>query len=708
MSTTSAPAYLDATLPDSQRIADLLARMTIDEKIDCLAGAANVPRLGVRGSPHIEGYHGVAQGGPSNWGRIDPSPTTQFPQAYGLGSTWDPDLVERVAAHQAYEARYLFQHPRYRKSGLIVRAPNADIARDPRWGRTEEVYGEDPHHVSKLSLAFTKGLQGTHPRYRKCVALLKHFLANSNENQRSRSSSNFDEQLFREYYAKAFETCVREGGSPALMAAYNAVNSTPAHVHPMLRETVMKEWGLDGIICTDGGGLSLLVSDHKAFPDLATAAAACIKAGINHFLDDHADAVREAIARGLLTEAEVDVALAGVFKVSIQLGLLDPISSDPYSEIGLDGEAEPWLKPETRAFVREVTARSIVLLRNEGSLLPLDETKLRRVALVGPLADRVLLDWYSGTPPYTVSPQQALEAVSAPHPFGPAKFGIDWAADMSDTAVRLAGESDVAIVCLGNHPLGNASWEIVTSPSDGKEGVDRQDIALPVEYERFLQRVHAANPNVILALVSNFPYAMPWVVANIPAIVHLTHASQELGNGLVDVLFGHVSPGGKLAQTWPASLDQLPPMMDYDIRNGRTYMYQRSKPQFAFGFGLSYTRFALSNPRLSRDTLGPDDSLFLDVAVSNIGDRGGDEVVQLYVAFPETRASRPPLQLKAFRRIHVAAGETATCSLSISASDLRFWNSATRGWEHETGPVQLRIGAASDDLPITLGIWLTD
>src|SRR5215510_13090536 len=234
--------FRNPDLPAEERITDPIGRMTVAEKIDCLAVRAAVPRLGVKGSPHIEGYHGVAQGGPSNWGRRNPTATTQFPQAYGLGATWDPELVRKVAAQEALEARYLYQSAKYDRSGLIVRAPNADIARDPRWGRTEEVYGEDPLLVGSLAVAFVRGLQGDDSRYWKAAALVKHFLANSNEDGRESSSSNFDERLWREYYAKAFEMGVRQGGARAMMAAYNAVGGVPAHVHPMLRDIVVKEW----------------------------------------------------------------------------------------------------------------------------------------------------------------------------------------------------------------------------------------------------------------------------------------------------------------------------------------------------------------------------------------------------------------------------------------------------------------------------------
>ena len=277
--------FRDPSLSLERRIDDLLARMHLDEKIACFGTCPDVPRLGIAGSPHIEGYHGVAQGGPSNWGRRDPTPTTQFPQAYGLGSTWDPELVRGVAAQLALEARALFQRPGASRGGLVVRAPNADLARDPRWGRTEEVYGEDPFHVGTLAVAFSRGLQQEGPGPWLAATLLKHFCANSNEDGRTHSSSELDPRAFREYYARPFERAVREGGARALIAAYNKVNGVPAHTHPMLNEVVREEWRLDGIICSDGGGLRLLVSDHQAVPDLPTAAAACIKAGINPFLD---------------------------------------------------------------------------------------------------------------------------------------------------------------------------------------------------------------------------------------------------------------------------------------------------------------------------------------------------------------------------------------------------------------------------------------
>ena len=690
--------------PLEARITDLLARMTLEEKIDCLGTRPDVPRLGVKGSPHIEGYHGVAQGGPSNWGQRNPTPTTQFPQAYGLGATWDPELVRQVAEEESMEARFLFQSPKYNRAGLVVRAPNADLARDPRWGRTEESFGEDAFHVGTLAAAFVRGLQGADPRYLRTASLTKHFLANSQEDGRESSSSNFDERLWREYYAKSFEMAAA-AGAPAMMAAYNAVNGTPAHVHPQLRQIVMKEWGLNGIICTDGGGLRLLVSDHKAFPDLPSAAAACIKAGINQFLDRQKAPVTEAVQRGLLTETEIDQALRGVFRVMIRLGLLDPPERVPYSGIGRGGqdEIEPWNRPETKALVRTVTQKSIVLLKNSAGLLPLDKTKLKTIAVVGPHANHVLLDWYSGTPPYSVSPRAGIEKAIGRD----TTTSVKWVSNMGAAALDVARSCDVVIVCVGNSPESEAGWAMVSSPSEGKEGIDRQAIVLQPDQEDFVRRVIAVNPRTVVVLLANFPYAMPWAAESATTILQATHASQELGNALADVIFGAVNPGGKLAQTWPKSLDQLPPMNDFDLRHGRTYMYFRGEPQYPFGYGLSYTTFELDHLRTSAETLDSNGSISVTVDLHNRGSREGDEVVQLYVRFPESKVERPLKQLRGFQRVTAKAGETKAVSLELRAADLAYWSPERHAWTVEPGPVELLVGNSSSDRALTLSKTIT-
>src|ERR1700712_2934745 len=267
--------------PAEERITNLLSLMTLEEKVNCLGTNPTIERLGVKGTGHVEGLHGLAMGLPGNWGRKTPVPTTTFPQSIGMAETWDPELLRQAATIEAYETRYLFQSEKYHKGGLVVRAPNADIGRDPRWGRTEESYGEDAFFNGTMAVAYIKGLQGDDPKYWTTAALMKHFLANSNENSRDSSTSDFDERLLREYYSVPFRMGVEEGGSRAYMASYNKVNGIPQTVSPMLKNMTVDEWGQNGIICTDGGAYKMLVTAHHYFTNPADAAAACIKAGIN-------------------------------------------------------------------------------------------------------------------------------------------------------------------------------------------------------------------------------------------------------------------------------------------------------------------------------------------------------------------------------------------------------------------------------------------
>ena len=682
--------FQNPDLPIEQRVENILSLMTVQEKVACLGTRPDVPRLGIRGTGHVEGLHGLAMGGPGGWGRPTVVPTTQFPQAVGLGETWDPELVRRVAAVEAYETRYMFQS-KYSQGGLVVRAPNADLARDPRWGRTEESYGEDAFFNGTMTVAFVRGLQGDDPKYWQTAALMKHFLANSNEDGRGSSSSNFDQRLFHEYYSVPFRMGIVEGSSRAFMAAYNAYNGTPMEVHPVLKDITVKEWGNDGIICTDGGALKQLVTEHKRYPDLDLAAADSIKAGINQFLDKYSEAVTSALDKKLLSEAEIDEALRGVFRVMIRLGQLDPPEMVPYSTIG--SEPEPWNRAEHKAFVREVTQKSIVLLKNVDSALPLDRSKLKSIAVIGPYANRVLLDWYSGTPPYAVS---AVDGIK--NKVGSGVNVTYLANNDGDAAVLAAKSADVAIIVVGNHPECDAGWAVCPLPSDGKEAMDRKTITL--EREELIRQVYEANPRTVVVLMASFPYAINWTQMNIPAIVHMTHNSQESGNALADVLFGDFNPGGKLVHTWPKSLEQLPPMMDYDIRNGRTYMYFRGEPLYPFGYGLSYTTFTMSKLRVSSTRLRTDGTLTLKVDVKNTGKRAGDEVVQLYVRYPESKVERPLKQLKGFKRVTLRPGEKRTVELKLKAEALAYWDEGSGKFRVEPGAVEALVGTSSAETPL--------
>ncbi|HET6977065.1 MAG TPA: glycoside hydrolase family 3 C-terminal domain-containing protein [Pyrinomonadaceae bacterium] len=660
--------------------------MTIDEKIDCFDTNPSVPRLGIKGSGHVEGIHGLTQGGPGTWGHPKTIPSTTFPQGIGLGETWDPEILRQAGEIEGYEARYVFQSPKYNQGGIVIRSPNADIGRDPRWGRNEECYGEDAFFNGTMVVAFTKGLQGNHPTYWQSAALMKHFLANSNENDRDKSSSNFDERLFHEYYSLPFRMGVIEGGSRAYMASYNAVNGVPMTINPILQNITRDQWGQDGIICTDAGAMKNLVTSHKHSPDFETAAAESIKAGIGQFLDDYPAAVRGALKRGILTEADIDRALRGNFRVMIRLGLLDPPSRVPYSSIGTES-IDPWLTEKHKAVALLATQKSIVLLKNSAGLLPLDKKKLKSIAVIGPRANEVLLDWYSGTPPYAISPLEGIKNAA------PKSVKVNYAVD-GDAAVKAARESDVAIVCVGNHPNGgfDKQWARVSVPSEGREAVDRQSIKL--EQEELIEAVLKANPKTIVVLKSSFPYAINWTQDKVPAIVHMALNSQEEGHALATVLFGDYNPAGRLVQTWPRSLTQLPPMMDYDIRHGRTYMYFDDTPLYPFGYGLSYTNFAYRDLKTSLSSTGTID---VSLMVKNTGRRAGDEVVQLYVKHLNSSVSRPLKELKAFARVQLGAHEEKTVKLSLPPSRLAYWNAETDRWEVEKDQIEIIVGGSSTD-----------
>ena len=693
--------FRDPKLGDDQRIADLLGRLTVEEKILLMSDHPKIPRLGLVFSGQVEGLHGLALGGPGGWGGRDrtPLPTTTFPQEKGLGATWDPELVKKIASVEGYEARYDYQNPVYDRGGVVVRAPNADLSRDPRWGRTEESYGEDPFLVGTLTVAFAQGLQGPDPKHWQAASLMKHFLANENEEGRSYTSSDFDERLFREYYSAPFRMGFEEGGSRAVMAAYNSWNGTPMLIHPVLKDVMIREWGNDGLICSDGGALGLLITAHKSFVDKEHGVAAAVKAGINNFLDTYMDDLRKALRDGLLTEADMDASLHNELRVFLRLGEFDAPGVDPYGKIGRntigtkDEAGPPWDRDSSKALARLATDESVVLLKNEGNTLPLYRAKLKTIAVIGPWADQVLLDWYSGTPPYAVSALEGIREGAGP--------GVKVLfADGSDPAeaMALARKADVAIVVVGNHPECNAGWDQCPTPSNGKEDVDRKTIVL--EQEELVKQVFAANPRTIEVLRASFPYAIVWSQQNLPAIVHITHNSQEEGHGLADVLFGGYSPAGRLTQTWLTGDAQLLPILDYNLLHGRTYLYSTEKPLYAFGYGLSYTSFAYEGLRLSETKVTAEGSVRVTVKVRNTGKRAGDEVVQLYVQHLGSKVERPRLELKGFERVRIEAGAERDVTLELKPRDLAYWDAAGHVWRVEKEQVRVLAGGSSDKLPV--------
>jgi beta-glucosidase len=697
--------FADPKLPMEQRITDLLSRMTSDEKVACLGTQTGVPRLGVPNIGSSEGIHGVVQR-EERFGR-KPITTTQFPQPPGMGETWDPEMVREAGGVQGYEARYITQTPEYNRQILMTWGPQSDLMRDPRWGRSEEVYGEDPFFNGTMAVAFTRGIQGDDPKYWQAAALLKHFLANENEDHRNVSSSDFDERLFWEYYSVPFRMAFLDGNAKAVMASYNAWNGTPMAVNPILKSIVRDKWGVD-ILSSDGGAVKILWDDRHLYHNQQEAVVACLKAGINQFLDKWADETKAALKDGSVTEKEIDELLRPKFRVTIRLGLLDPPDMVPYSKVkgGTEPGGEPWNSDKHKEISKKMALESVVLLKNENNFLPLKKDGIKSIAVVGPLANTVEWDWYGGTPPYKVTPLDGIKAAL------PANVKVNFAADNTNAAIVDAlKKSEMAVVVIGNNPTcgdmtqawyntyeGGGVTLPCTNPSDGREGRDRESIDT-TEEQIVKQAYEATKGKVVVVLISSFPLAINWTQEHVPAILHMAHSSQDEGTALASVLFGDYNPGGHLAETWPKSLDQLPPMMDYNIRHGKTYMYFKGEPLYPFGFGLSYTTFKYANLRTSTPQVAKSGEVTVSVDVTNTGSRAGDAVVQLYVKHLASKVERPEKQLKGFKRVTVAPGETKTVEIPLKASQLAYWDEKTKDFRVETEPVRLMAGGSSADLP---------
>lgn len=679
--------FRDPGAPLERRVDDLVARLTLEEKIGLLGQVQPaIPRLGIAAFTNFtEGLHGLG------WVRGGSVTATTFPQSVGLGETWDADLLREIGAVEGYEARVYFRKFDGARVGLAIRAPNVDLARDPRWGRSEESFGEDPYLVGKLSVAMIRGLQGDNPKYLLTAATMKHFLANSNEDGRTSSSSDFDERNLREYYLEPFRRGIEEANAQSFMASYNAVNGIPDTVSPFIRNIVEKEWKFDGMVSTDAGSLPNLTRQFHYYPDATQAVAGAVKAGITVFLDQYTAPLKDALEKKLLTEADIERNIRGNIRMRMRLGEFDPPEMSPYNQIS--GTEEPWYGDRNKALARKATQESIVLLKNSESLLPLDKSKLRSIAVIGPFGDNVLIDWYAGMPPYSVTPLEGIRSAAGPG------VRVRYAPDNNNrNAANLAAESDVAIVFVGNHPTCNAPFGHCALPSEGKEAVDRKTIELDAAQLALIRSVKAANAKTVVVLISSFPYAIGWVQENVSAILHMAHSSQEEGNALADVLFGDYNPAGRLVSTWVASLNDLPLMMDYDIRKGRTYMYFKGQPLYPFGFGLSYTKFEYSNLRTSADFVNAAGVVTVSVDVRNAGGRAGDEVVQMYVSHPDSGVVRPIKELRGFQRIALQPNETRTVRLELKARELTYRDAAQQSFVVEPGRLNIMLGASSADV----------
>ncbi len=700
--------FQDPRLPVEERLDNALSLMTADEKVATLVGQG-VPRLGIATPGSTEAIHGIVRGGasalpnPGAAGRPRPQDSarlvnsTAFPQAYGIGETWDRDMARLVGEVMSYEARYYSRFSG--RNCLVLWAPNADLGRDPRWGRTEECFGEDPYLVGEMVAAEIEGIQGDDPVYWRGAALMKHFLGNSNEDSRVRTDSRFDETLFRDYYSYGFWKGAKAGGK-SLMTAYNRYNGIPCEAHPFIKEVLVEDWGMDGTLLNDGGALRFMVSEHHYADNINEAIKLCLEAGLTRFIDSNFDQVKAAYDAGYIRDEVLDARTRTNLRTMLRLGLMD--AACPYDRMELSGDDRPWDRQEFKDKARLVTQKSIVLLKNEGDLLPLDKKKVKKIAVFGNRAEEVLKDWYGALPTYAVTPLDGIRA-AVDSTQTEVRFQR-W--DSDGSAQELARWADVCIVCVGNHPATSPDWDgqSIQTPwgyglvaGDGREAVDRRSLQL--ETEDLVKVVWQANPNTVVTLISSFPFAINWTAEHVPAIVHLTQCSQELGNGLADVLFGDYNPAGRTTQTWVKDILDLPNMLDYDIRHGRTYMYARAEPLFPFGYGLSYTSFKYSRMKVKRDG----DSFIVSFNLKNTGTRDGEEVVQLYAKFKGDDASR---RLRGFERVAVKAGETVPVEIVVPADDLKLWDAGKHAFDFKEGRAKLMVGASSEDIRLKRKIRL--
>ena len=693
VSTTTYPyPFRDPCLPLEDRVTNLLSLLTDLEKVSLLTEhQPAISRLNIGAfTTYTEGIHGLG------WAANDPAIlSTQFPQASGLGETWDPDLLTQAFAQVGNEARVYNKKYNGTHSGLALRAPVVDLSRDPRAGRAEESLGEDPYLVGTLAKALVRGLQGSDPTYVQEAATMKHFFVYNQEQNRGNNNVIVDDRNLREYYLVPFyETLINAKGQ-SFMTSYNAVNGVPAACSPEIKSVVIGEWGFDGMICTDADAMQATYQSYKYFPTLEDAAAGVVKAGTAVILAGDAAAMQQAYTDKKLLTADMDAALRGNFRMRFRLGEFDPPAMVPYSTV--DGTSTPWTSDAAKALARKVTQESIVLLKNSGNLLPLNKSTLKSLAVIGPNADVDISDWYGGKPPYTVTARAGITAAVG------TGVNVQYALDNTGgQAVNIATGADAAIVVVGNNPVcGNTTFGSCPGGYDSKETVDRTYIDLKPEQLTLIQAVFAANPKTIVVDMSSFSQAINWVQANIPAIIHITHSSQELGNALADVLFGAYNPGGRTSVTWYQALTGIPAKTDYDIRKGRTYMYFTGTPLYPFGFGLSYTTFTYSTAAsLSATTLAQGQQVTVSVDVTNSGTLAGDEVVQLYVSYPTTTGvPRPTKQLQGFKRItNLAAGAKQTVSLPLSYDQLAYWDVTGKAFKVQPGTVHIMVGSSSADV----------
>ena len=624
-------------------------------------------RLGIPILMHEESLHGyVARG------------ATSFPQAIALASTWDPELVTRVFSAAAREARA--------RGATLVLAPVVDVARDPRWGRIEETYGEDTYLTTQMGLAAVLGFQGpTLPLPAdKVMVTLKHFTGHGwPESGTNVGPAHVGERELRETFFPPFEAAVKTYPVRSVMASYNEIDGIPSHANAWLLNGVLRrEWGYQGAVVSDYYGIRELVSRHHLYGDVKDAAERAIQSGVDVETPDPEGYVHlaELVREGRVPMALIDQAARRVLRLKFEAGLFE----DPYPDVA-SAEAKT-ATPDAIALAREAAGKAIVLLKNDKGLLPLDTAKIKRVAVLGTHARDTPIGGYSDVPKHVVS---VLEGVQEA---GKGKFAVDysegvrltesrcWSCDevklvpvsvnrkLIAAAVATAKKADVIVMVLGgNEQTSREAW------ADTHLG-DRASLDLVGQQEALAEAILALNKPTVVLLLNGRPLSVNYLAEHAPALLEGWYLGQETGHAVADVLFGNVNPGGKLPVTIPRSVGQLPVFYNHKATARRGYLFDTTKPLYPFGYGLSYTSFDISAPRVLTPSIAVNQPARIAVDVANTGSRAGDEVVQLYIHDDEASVTRPVIELKRFQRVTLQPGERRTITFELAPDDLALWN----------------------------------
>ena len=649
-------------------------------------------RLGIPALVLGEGLHGFMS-----------NEATSFPQAIGLASTWDPNLHERIFEVVAREMRG--------RGTQYVLSPVLDLARDPRWGRTEETYGEDPYLAARLGVAAVHGLQGK--RFsadpEKVVATAKHYAAHGQpEGGTNCAPANFAERILREEFFVPFQAVVEEGGIGSVMASYNEINGVPSHINPWLLKDVLRdEWGFDGFVVSDGWGVDDLYRLHFVAADAADAARQAFLCGIDVELGYcFANLVGE-VQAGRVPEEQIDRAVARVLTLKFQFGLFE----NPYADV--DSAVQITNHTDHKALALEAAHKAIVLLKNEDDLLPLDVNQLGSLAVIGPNAAAIRLGGYSGDPGCAVTVLDGIQEKVGDKvevlyaegcgitqsDIGPAMWHEDLVESPDPAndetliaeATETARNADIALLVLGdNEQTCREGW------SETHLG-DRDSLNLPGRQDELLRAVVETGTPTILLLIQGRPATINYAAENVPAILEGWYLGQAAGTAVGDVLFGDVNPGGKLPITFPRSVGQLPVYYYHKPSARRGYLFADKTPLFPFGHGLSYTRFEFSNLRLEPQQITPDEDTLVKVDVTNTGALTGDEVVQLYLRDQVSSLTRPVKELKGFERITLKPRETRTVAFTLTPEALSFLNAEMQRVV-EPGLFDVMVGSSSEDV----------